>query len=129
MAVFTTYAEVVTPEHDSMKAFIAGVKKNPPGLALADVLKHTGGVYETTMHLSDRVRERLRQVAELTSDERLLSISRQSEVPVSLEHLRHMDPQTVIVIGFRWSLTPEESEALGPVDRAPRDPKTGFEIP
>jgi hypothetical protein len=69
-----------------------------PGLLLADVLRRTGGVYETTALLSPRLRDDIREVAELTSDPELLAIADLSEVPVSLDHLRGLDPQRRVVL-------------------------------
>jgi hypothetical protein len=44
---------------------------------------------------------------------------------VSLEHLRHLDPLTRIVLGARLWLTPAESERLGrPRLELPPDPRT-----
>jgi hypothetical protein len=66
---------------------------------LADVLRRTGGVYETTTQLPPQLRDDIREVAELTSDPELLAIADLTEVPVPLGHLRGLDPQTRIVIG------------------------------
>lgn len=124
MATFATYAEVLTPQHVQMKMYAAGIREDPPGLVLQDILEETGGVYETMEVLSDDFRKQIREVAELTSDERLLSVANLSEIPVSLEHLRHVDPQTLIVIGCRLSYTTEESDRLGLTDKRPPDPRT-----
>jgi hypothetical protein len=76
-----------------------------PGVVLADVLQRTGGVYETTTRLTPEFRE----IAELTSDDEFLRIAELPEVPVSLEHLRDVDPQTCILVGYRLDVTPAES--------------------
>jgi hypothetical protein len=92
---------------------------------LADILRESGGVYETTAHLPPRAREDIREIAELTSDEELLAIAGLSGVPVSLEHLRDLDPQTRIIIGTRLELAPEDSERLHrPGLGIPLDPRT-----
>ena len=62
--------------------------------------------------LPDKSREDIREIAELASDDQLLRISELPEVPVSLEHLRHVDPQTRIVVGYRLDVTPAESLRL-----------------
>ena len=62
------------------------------------MLRRTGGVYATTTPLLPHFRDDIREVAELTSDAELLAIAELTEVPVSLEHLRDLDPQTRIVI-------------------------------
>jgi len=57
--------------------------------------------------VTPKSREDIREIAELASDDQLLRISELPEVPVSLEHLRHVDPQTRIVVGYRlMSLRP-----------------------
>ena len=113
MARFWTYAEILTPDHIQWQAYKSGIKKNPPGVVLKDILEQTGGVYEIKMDLSDDFRGHVRKVAQLTADDELLRIANSSAVPVSLEHLRHVDPQTRIVCGYELDYTPEESEQLG----------------
>jgi hypothetical protein len=83
-----------------------------PGIVLGDVLQRTGGIYETTTRLMPKFREDIREIAELTSDDELLRASELPEVPVSLEHLRHVDPQTRILVGYRLDVTPAESPRL-----------------
>ena len=75
MATFRTYAEVLRPDHVQVKAYEAGLTCGPPGLILADILQRTDSVYETTLHLDPRMRDDLREVAELTSDEDLRRIA------------------------------------------------------
>ena len=113
MATFRTYAEVLRPDHVQVKAYEAGLTCGPPGLILADILQRTGGVYETTLHLDPRTRDDLREVAELTSDEDLRRIADLSEVPVPLGHLRHLDPQTRIIVGARLDYTDQERQWVG----------------
>jgi hypothetical protein len=43
-------------------------------------------------------------------------------VPVSLEHLRHVDPRTRIVVGYRLDVTPAESPRLRNRLALPPDP-------
>jgi hypothetical protein len=93
-----------------------------PGVVLADVLQRTGGVYETTTRLTPKFREDIREIAELTSDDRLFGVAELAEVPVSLEHLRHADPQTRILIGYRLDVTPAESPRLRRRLALPPDP-------
>jgi hypothetical protein len=101
MAIFRAWAKVLEPDDPSMRIYEAGLRRCPgrPGLVLADVLRRTGGVYETTAQLPPRFRDEIREVAELTSDAELLAVADLTEVPVSLEHLRGLDSQTRIVIG------------------------------
>jgi hypothetical protein len=96
----------------------------PPGLVLSDILQRTGGVYETTIDLSPQMRDDLREVAELTSDERLRKIADLSEVPVPLGHLRHLDLQTRIVVGARLDYTYGERRWLS--RRRQMQPYTGI---
>src|SRR2546421_6006486 len=90
-----------------------------PGVVLGDVLQRTGGVYETTTRLTPKSREDIREIAELTSDDELLAVSELPEVPVSLEHLRQADPQTRIVVGYRFDVTPAEKPAAAPQTGTP----------
>ncbi len=124
MATLTAYAEILTPEHIQYKAYKAGIKKGLPGVVLEDILRQTGGVYEVQLDLPVRFREEIRQVAELTSDEELLHIASLPKAPVSLEHLRDVDPGTRIVMGHRLNYTREESERLGLRHEGPYDPRT-----
>ena len=127
MATFRTYAEVLRPDHPMMKNYNAAIMWRPsryrpaeleqdmraePGVVLGNVLQRTGGAYETTTRLTPDSREDIREIAELTSDNQLLRIAQSPEVPVSLEHLRHVDPKTRIVIGYRLDVTPAESPRL-----------------
>jgi hypothetical protein len=127
MATFRTYAEALGPDHPVMKIHKATLACPPsryrraeinrdmraePGVVLGDVLQRTGGVYETTTRLTPEFREDIREIAEVTSDGQLLRIAELTEVPVSLEHLRHVDPQTRILIGYRLVVTPAESPRL-----------------
>jgi hypothetical protein len=100
MAVFRAYAKALEPGDPAMRVYGAGLRAcpGPPGLVLADVLRRTGGVYETTTPLPPQFRDDIREVAELTSDPELLAIADLSEVPVPLGHLRGLDPQTRIII-------------------------------
>ena len=69
MATFSTYAEVLRPDHVMMKMYRAGVEKQHPGIVLADLLRQTGGAYETTTPLTERFRGYIRAVAERTADD------------------------------------------------------------
>ena len=138
MATFRTYAEVLKPDHPMMRNYKASLTWRPsryrpaeldrdmraePGVVLGDVLRRTGGVYETTTRLTPEFREHIRGIAELTSDEELLRVSELPEVPVSLEHLRHVDRQTRILVGYRLDVTPAESPGLRRRHGLPPDPR------
>ncbi len=138
MATFRTYAEVLTPDHPVVKNYKAASTWPPsryrpaeleqdmraePGIVLGDVLQRTGGAYETTTRLTPKLREDIREIAELTSDDELLRVSELPEVPVSLEHLRQVDPQTRILVGCRLDVTPAESPRLRRRLALPPDPR------
>jgi hypothetical protein len=109
MATFSTYAEVLRPDHVMMKMYRAGVEKQHPGIVLADLLRQTGGAYETTTPLTEQFRGYIREVAELTADDELLRIAELSEVPVSLDDFRQVDPQTRVVMFSRLDVSPAET--------------------
>jgi hypothetical protein len=110
MAIFRAYATLLEPNDPAMRIYEAGLRSCPgkPGQPLSDVLRRTGGIYQTTTPLTARLRDDIREVAELTADADLLAIAELTEVPVPLEHLRGLDPQTRIVI--RASLEYEGDE-------------------
>jgi hypothetical protein len=110
MAIFRAYAKVLEPGDPAMRIYEAGPRTCPgqPGLLLADVLRWTNGVYETTTALPPQLRDDIREVAALTSDPELLAIADLTEVPVSLDHLRGLDPQTRIVIRTELRYEPDE---------------------
>jgi hypothetical protein len=137
MATFSTYAEALRPDHPLMKIHKAALTWRPsryrpaeierdlraePGVVLRDVLQRTGGVYETTTRITPKFREDLREIAELASDDQLLRIAELAEAPVSLEHLRQVDPRTRILIGYRLDVTAAESPRLRRRLALPPDP-------
>jgi hypothetical protein len=128
MARFSTYAEVLMPDHIQWEAYTSGIKKNPPGVLLSDILEHTGGIYENRLDLEPEFRESVRKVAELAGDESLMRIANLSAVVISLEHLRNIDPQTRIVCGYRLDYTSEESERLGLGHQGSYDPKKTIRV-
>ena len=143
MATFRTYAEVLRPDHPMMKIYKARITWQPsayrpveveqymhapPGVILGDVLQRTGGIYETTTGLTPKFREDLREIAGLTSDDELRRIVELPEVPVSLEHLRHLDPLTRILVGYRLDVTPAESPRLRRRLALPPDPRITLQL-
>jgi hypothetical protein len=138
MATFRTYAEVLRPDHPMMKNHKATITWRPsryrpagieqdmraePGVVLGNILQGTGGAYETTTRLTPKFREDIREIAELTSDDQLLRIAELAEVPVSLEHLRDVDQQARIIVGYRLDVTPAESPRLRRRLALPPDPR------
>lgn len=120
---FSTYAEVLTPDHVTWKAYIAGIRKTPPGVLLKEILKRTGGVYENKLELTENFREQVRKLAQLTGDKELRELAKLPAVTISLEHLRDVDPETRIVCGYQLNYTQEESAQLGLTHEGPLDPK------
>ena len=114
MAIFLAHAKVLEPDDPSMRIYEAGLRPcpGPPGQLLADVLQRTRGAYATTTPLPPRLRAEIREIAELTSDAALLAIADLTEVPVSLEHLRGLDPQTRIVIRIELRYEADERAPL-----------------
>lgn len=107
MATFSTSAEVVRPAENPLKR--GQGKRLPPSFVLADVLRQTGGTYQTTTPMSGKFRDCIRAVANLTSDDELLRIAELPEVPVLLENCRQLDPQTRIVMVCRLDVSPAET--------------------
>jgi hypothetical protein len=117
------YKAVITSRPSRWPADIEQDMRVEPGVVLGDVLERTGGVYETTTRLMPKFREDIREIAELTSDDELRRASELPEVPVSLEHLRHVDPQTRILVGYRLDVSPAESPRLRRRMALPPDPR------
>jgi hypothetical protein len=110
MATFSTYAEVLMDDHPLMKLAQRMWRTNrPPGVVLADVLRQTGGAYETAIPLTETFRGYIREVAELTSDDDLRRIAELPEVTVSLENCRQLDPQSRVVMFSRLDVSPAET--------------------
>ncbi|TKK88134.1 hypothetical protein FDA94_14535 [Herbidospora galbida] len=110
---FSTYAEVFTSEHPLAEAYARG-QMRVPGHLLQDVLDETGGRYEVTIEIGFRMKKALRLAAEATRDERLATLAEQTEVTVSLEHLRQHDPlSTRIVYGCSLDREPTDGDLPG----------------
>jgi hypothetical protein len=107
MATFRTSAEVLMSDHPWMK--LCRKTNRPLGVVLADLLRQTGGTYETAIPLTEKFRGYIREVAELTLDEELFRIAELPEVPVSLENCRQLDPQTRVVMISRLDVSPAET--------------------
>jgi hypothetical protein len=129
MATFSTYAEVLTPDHPLMKPGRAVAGGGPPGIVLADILRRTGGAHETTTPLTEEFRGYIRAAAELTSDDELLRIAELPEVPVSLENCRQLGPQTRIAMFCRLDVSPAETPRWRriPPGGIPATPRSGID--
>jgi hypothetical protein len=108
MATFRAYAAALEPDDPVLKFRAAGYGCPGGPLTLASVLQRNGGVYLTAIPLSSSMPEHMRGIAELTGDTDLLAISQFQEVPVSLEHLRGIAPDTQITV--RAEFTPDTDE-------------------
>ena len=130
MATFTTYAEALEPDHAQMKLYEMGTLTRLPGELLGDILRRTGGVYGVEFPLTPDFRRDIREAAELTSDAELREIAERSAVPVSLQHLRHLDPLTRIVLGARlWLDSGGERTAAPPAASPDRPDAHGSDAP
>jgi hypothetical protein len=131
MARFGTYAEVLTPEHVGWVVHARGLTcGREPGQVLQDVVDRNGGRYQAVMQLADSYREQLRICAEVSGDQELARLAGLSEVTVSLEHLRGLDPGTRIVYGYEFGHFTEAERARLPRDeQGPADPARIIEGP
>jgi len=109
MATFSTYAEVLTPDHHLMRMYQKGIRRRLPGAVLGDALSRAGGGYVATTPLSARFRDDIRAAAELTSDAGLLAVAERAEAAVSLENCRELDPHTRIAMFGRLDVSPAET--------------------
>ena len=128
MARFTTFADVLSPDSISWVAYTSGVSKNAPGVPIKEILKRTGGVYENRLEMPDSFREQLRTAGRLAGNEELVEIAKLSTVNISLEHLREVNPNTRIVVGYGIEYTDEESAVLGLNREQTPDPKRTVEV-
>jgi len=131
MATFRTYAEVLIPGHPLMKPGRVKAGGGLPGAVLADVLRRAGGVYKASTPLTEKFRDDIRAVAELTSDDELRRIAGLPEVPVSLENCRRLDPQARIALLCRLDVSPAETPRWrrippGGIPAAPRSEIDGL---
>lgn len=130
MARFYTFAEVLTPEHVQWEVHARGLGcGREPGLVLQEVLDRNGGRYETTLPVSDSIRELARICAQVSGDEEIARIADLSEVTISLEHLRGLDPGARIVCGCGLDDLTDAERGRLPRDDGPVDPARIFEGP
>lgn len=131
MARFYSYAEVLTEDHVAWHAHARGIGGcgNGPGVILREVLDHNGGRYENTLPFSPSFQEQLRLLGEVPANEELGRIAELTEVTISLEHLRGVDPGTRITCGYGLTDFTDDDQAILPPHKGPADPgKTLFGI-
>lgn len=130
MARFYIFAEVLTPEHVQWEVPARGLGcGREPGLVLQEVLDRNGGRYENTMPMSDTIREPARTCAQVSDDEEMARIADLSEVAISLELLRGLDPGTRIACGYGLDDLTDAERARLPRDERPVDPAAVIEGP
>jgi hypothetical protein len=130
MARFYTYAEVLTPDHVQWEIHARGLGcGHEPGLVLPEVLDRDGGRYQTTMPMSDGIREQARICSQVSGDEEIARIASLSEVTISLEHLRGLDPSTRIICGYGLCDFTSAERGRLPRGQGPFDPATIIEGP
>jgi hypothetical protein len=132
MAQFVTFAEVLTEEHVSWHASAQGITGRPPGTVLQEILDRNGGRYETELDLRGGLfpmRGQARLLAGLPGNEELDQIADLDAVPISLEHLRGIDPRTRLAIGYCLTgLSEQEQELLNRHRPLPRNPGTKVDV-
>jgi hypothetical protein len=130
MVRFYTCAEVLTPQHVQREVHARGLGcGGKPGLVLQEVLDRNGGRYETTMPVPDSIREQARICAQVSGDGEMARIAGLSEVTISLEYLRGVDPSTRIVCGYGLDDFPDAERDRLPRDEGPVDPTRIIEGP
>jgi hypothetical protein len=130
MARFYSFAEVLTPEHIQWEVHARGLGcGREPGLALQEVLDRNGGRYETTLPVSESLRQQARICAEVSGDQEMARVAGLSEVTISLEHLRGLDLGTRIVCGYGLDHFTDAERGQLPLDDSPVDPARIFEGP
>jgi hypothetical protein len=96
---------------------------------LQEVLERNGGRYETTLPVADDIREQARICAQVSGDEEMARIAGLSEVTISLEHLRDLDPGARIVCGYGLDDFTDAERGRLPRDDSPVNPARIFEGP
>jgi hypothetical protein len=117
VAKFYAFAEVITEDHPLwQELYEPALSTLGPllGNSLQDCLDRSGGRYERKLPLNGAFRERVRILGEAAGDEDLLRIAGQAEYTMSLEHLRGMDFDAIIICGYGLDVSEEEEALLPP---------------
>jgi hypothetical protein len=117
MAQLQSYAEIVGAEEVSGPLQETG---RSPGRPLREYVELSNNTYTYNMPVPSVDRDRLRSVARLSGDEGLHRIASAGAVPISLDHLRGHDAETLVRIGYKITYSPEEISRLGFDEPDPR---------
>jgi hypothetical protein len=110
MAELQSYAEIVGAEEITTPLRETG---SSPGRPLGEYLELSHGTYVYNMPVPSVDRHRLRSVAKLTGDERLHGIASSGTVPISLDHLKDRDAETLVRVGYKIRYSSDEIDQLG----------------
>lgn len=123
MAEVYSYAEVVTDSSPQMQAYLAGRSTRKPGRPLSEYLQLSGGEYRFDIPISAMLKDQMRLLGGVTGQVDLLELADKVTYPVSLEHLRTLDPDTLIVcgVGIRYSQSEGKELSLLKPDVSPAE--------
>jgi len=117
MAQLQPFAEIVGAEVISVPLQETGMS---PGRPLREYVELSRGTYIYDMPVPSGQQDRLHALAELSGDEKLARIASTGKVPISLDHLRDRDAETLVRVGYRISYSPDEIRQLG-LDATPAE--------
>jgi hypothetical protein len=100
MAQLQSFAEIVGAEEISAPLQETGMS---PGRPLREYVELSRGTYIYEMPVPSDQQDRLRALAELSDDEKLARIASTGKIPISLDHLRDRDAETLVRVGYRIS--------------------------
>lgn len=110
VAQLQSFAEIVGAEVISAPLNETG---NSPGRPLREYLELAKGTCIYNMPVPSVDQRRLRSAAKLTGDEQLQRIASAGTVPISLDHLKDRDAETLVRVGYKITYSPEEIRQLG----------------
>lgn len=107
------YAEVLRDDHPQMQVYRAGKSGRAPGRLLREYLQDSDGRYEFRMPIAERLKVKIRELADLHNDAQLRAVAEEDLYPISLEHLRAYDPDTTLIVcGLHLQYTEEDANTL-----------------
>jgi len=110
VARLQSFAEIVGTEVISGPLNDTG---KSPGRPLREYLELAKGTCIYNMPVPSVDQHRLRSVAKLTGDEQLRRIATAGTIPISLDHLKDRDSETLVRVGYKITYSPEEIQQLG----------------